>query len=54
MIYKNYTQLYGLTQEQIYFKMIQLGYNEDKIQALYKIPQASLRRCRYKMKKGVI
>lgn len=47
---QDYRKLYGKTQEQIYITMRSQGYDEKFIQRTYKIPQASLRRCRRLMK----
>ena len=47
----DYTKLYGKNQQEIYFTLRELGYDEKKIQKLYKIPQPSLRRCRHLWKK---
>ena len=49
---QNYRRLYGKTQEEIYFILRKKGFKESRIQRDYKIPQASLRRCRYKYNNG--
>ena len=49
---QNYHRKYGESQVELYFIMREKGYSEEKIQKLYSIPQASLRRCRHLWKKN--
>ncbi len=50
---RDYKKLYGKTQVQIYITMIGKGFSEKEIQKIYKIPQASLRRCRFTLKQEI-
>ena len=42
---RNYKKLYGLTQRDIVKTWLDRKWTRDKIQEIYKMPRASLRRC---------